>query len=187
MEGKDSTTESMDATNARPDKEIEFDIEEGKKGAKKRIAEITTTGELSQAKSKCKKCPADIGIPFQETANIENINIQYQIRITGSPCGPGWVQTWLFASVSFDGFYSAGCLLQEAKGRFDQFFYSDTQVQKWWSGTQEMVMQAVVQNAVVVATPPDKLNWYFMQPMSYGFFSRLFSSLGLSMQVIYSP
>ncbi|EHZ3053789.1 hypothetical protein K5O51_003658 [Salmonella enterica subsp. enterica] len=176
---EDKKTRSKDKTNT--------DIDGGKDDAKNRIAKITATEELSQAKSRCKQCPADAGSPLVETAKTESINILYQIKITGNPSGPGWVQTWLFASVSFDGFQSSACLLQEAKGAYDQFFISDTQVVKWWSGIREITAQAIVQDAVVVATPPNELNWYFMEPMSYSFFSRLFISLGLSMRVFYVP
>ncbi len=97
------------------------------------------------------------------------------------------IEVWDFATVSFDGFQRASCLLQEAKGNYDRFFISDTQIIKWWSGSTGMVAQAIVQNAVVVATPPNELNWYFMQPMSYSFYSRLFISMGLSMRIFYAP
>lgn len=63
------------------------------------------------------------------------------------------IEVWDFATVSFDGFQRASCLLQEAKGNYDRFFISDTQIIKWWSGSTGMVAQAIVQNAVVVATP----------------------------------
>lgn len=112
----------------RPDEQNDADVETAKKRAKDRLAKIAETGELSQAKNKCKQCPANAGVPKKENANTGNINILYQVKITGNPYGPGWVQTWLFAAVSFDGFQSTNCLLQEVKGAFDQFFISDTQI-----------------------------------------------------------
>lgn len=185
MDEDDDT--AVDKVKPRTDDDIDSDIDEGKSRAKKRLDKIAASGVLTQAKVKCNRCPAEIGVPYEENTDTEKNNILYQAKITGNTFGPGWVQVWLFATVSFDGFQRASCLLQEAKGNYDRFFISDTQIVKWWSGSTGMIAQAIVQNAVVVATPPNELNWYFMLPMSYSFYSRLFISMGLSMRVFYVP
>jgi hypothetical protein len=49
---------------------------------------------------------------------------EYQGRITGRPYSveEGWSEEWVWEEIDFDGFQPAECLLQEAKGNYDQFF-----------------------------------------------------------------
>jgi hypothetical protein len=75
--------------------------------------------------------------------------------------------------------------LQEAKARYDQFFYSKTgQPREFFKarGEQRMLRQAYKQCAVAMANPPAKLTWYFMQPLSHTYFSRIFASEGLPIE-----
>ncbi|NRN30970.1 Tox-REase-5 domain-containing protein, partial [Photorhabdus heterorhabditis] len=107
--------------------------------------------------------------------------------ITGAKHGPGWIEEWDFATVSFDGFQRSACLLQETKGAYDQFFYSGKKIKNFWTGVEGIVAQARTQNAVVVATSPNNLSWYFMERLSFTFFSRLFMDKNLIISTYHIP
>lgn len=157
--------------------------------AQKRLDAIIAAGLLTAASAKCKKCPASTGSAINESRfsnDDDNINKLYQIYICERPYGPGWIEEWMFATVSFDGFVAASCLLQEAKGNYDQFFDGKIPFE-WWGGRKGMLMQAMVQYAVVMLTPPDKLMWYFMQPISYAYFHSLFIQYMPTFAAVYQP
>jgi hypothetical protein len=127
------------------------------------------------------RCPADRGRLVTRRWHLSDVSRAHQARVTGfAP-----YTEWLFEKIEFDGFRSPECRLQEAKARYDQFFYSKTgQPREFFKarGEQRMLRQAYKQCAVAMANPPAKLTWYFMQPLSHTYFSRIFASEGLPIE-----
>ncbi|MEX3955971.1 restriction endonuclease fold toxin 5 domain-containing protein [Trinickia sp. EG282A] len=121
------------------------------------------------------RCPADQGRLVTRRWRMSEISRAHQARVTGfAP-----YTEWLFEKIEFDGFRSIECRLQEAKARYDQFFDPKTGYPKAFfeaRGVSRMLTQARKQSAVVRNSPPAKLTWYFMQPISHAFFSRQFAS-----------
>ncbi|WP_340618863.1 restriction endonuclease fold toxin 5 domain-containing protein [Xenorhabdus entomophaga] len=189
---KDTTADDIEIKPKKPkirtEGEVENDIKLGEAKAKTRLEDIVNSGTLSRSTEKCKKCPASTGIAVNEKRNFgSDINSRYQLYITNAPSGPGWIQEWTYATVSFDGFQHSECLLQETKGAYDQFFTSEKAIVKYWSGTAGMVQQARTQNTIVISTSPNKLAWYFMEIMSYTYFTKLFRLRGFTMDIYHKP
>jgi len=121
----------------------------------------------------CKKCPPDAGSLVTRNWNMSDISRQYQAQVTGFAPGT----EWNFSELDFDGFRSSMCQLEEAKAKYDQFFDQDTGRPKRFFtlfGVQKMRAQAQAQSVAVGANPPALLRWYFMQPISYDYFTRDF-------------
>ncbi|MYM96879.1 Tox-REase-5 domain-containing protein [Duganella vulcania] len=144
-----------------------------------------------RTKEKCKNCTADEGKPYlRNTAGWPETSIAYQIRITQMPpAPPGFLTEWDFGGTKFDGFRSAECLLMEAKARYDQFFDE-------WGGFKYrfqdkifmgMLDEAVKQNNAAVPKPPIQLQWYFMEPTSYRYMSKILSRATPQIEVLYRP
>lgn len=149
-------------------------------------APIAKSEATSRTKEKCKTCPPDSGAPSRRsTAGWSETSIAYQARIGGLPVGAGFITEWMFNGIAFDGFDSSQCLLKEAKAKYDQFFDEFGYPKDFWTGDRLLLDQAVAQSAVVMPSPPAKLRWYFMQPMSYRFFSKLFASLPI--ETVFQP
>lgn len=146
---------------------------------------IARTDAQTKAKEKCKECPPDAGAPFnRSTAGWSETSIAYQARIAGLPVGSGFITEWMFGGVTFDGFDSSQCTLKEAKAKYDQFFddYGDHK-----SCGRGMSRCWQKQSAVAKPMPPVQLRWYFMQPMSYGFFSKALASMRLPIETVFYP
>ena len=170
--------------------------EAAKEAARKRQEEadrakaspIARTDAQTKAKEKCKECPPDKGAPFNRpTAGWSEVSIAYQAHIGGLPVGPGFITEWMFNAVTFDGFDSGQCLLKEAKARYDQFFDEFGDPKEWWKGDEPIMAEASSQSAAAKPQPPVQLRWHFMQPMSYRFFSKVFSAMRLPIEVVYQP
>jgi len=131
-----------------------------------RTAPIAQAEAQTKTKEKCKDCPPDKGALVTRNWNMSDVSRAYQARITGfAP-----YSEWNFGGVDFDGFRSSQCLLQEAKALYDQFFDPEDGEPKFFfrlsGGDRKIVRQAQAQTAIVVASSPARLNWYFMQPLS---------------------
>ncbi len=153
-----------------------------------RATPIARTDAQTLSKEKCKECPPDTGAPFNRmTTGWSAITIAYQARVGGLPVGPGFITEWKFGGVTFDGFDSSQCRLKEAKAKYDQFFNSSGDPQKWWEGDDPIFLEASRQSAVAKPMPPVQLYWYFMEPMSYRYFSVALIKMLLPIESVYQP
>ncbi|HIB6175451.1 TPA: Tox-REase-5 domain-containing protein, partial [Klebsiella variicola subsp. variicola] len=84
-------------------------------------------------------------------------------------------QEFKYCGVSFDGWKDKLCQFQEAKARYDQFFKADGTRKTWWTGDISANNQATRHQAVATVNQPLKVVWIFMQPVSYRYFSKIFS------------
>jgi hypothetical protein len=143
----------------------------------------------TRAREKCKECPPDRGeATMQSTAGWSQDSIDYQRRIGQMPPAPaGYLMEWHFNGVRFDGFDSCQCLLKEAKARYDQFFDDFGDPKEWWKGDEPIMAEASAQSVVAKHHSPVQLRWYFMQPMSYRFFSKVFSAMRLPIETVFQP
>lgn len=133
-----------------------------------------------------KSCPADKGRLVVRRWHMSKTSRDYQARVTGFAPRT----EWSFAAIEFDGFQSSQCLLQEAKARYDQFFDRHSGKPKRFfrlTGVEAVLRQARKQNAIAARNPPSKLNWYFMQPISYKYFSSLIGAHAGLVNVIFYP
>ena len=155
---------------------------------KAKASPTARTDSQTKAKEKCKECPPDKGAPFNRTtAGWSEVAIAYQARIGGLPVGPNFITEWMFNAVTFDGFDSSQCLLKEAKARYDQFFDDFGYRLDFWKGDEALIAQAVSQSTVAGPQPPVQLRWYFMEPKSYRYFSKIFLSATLRLETVYQP
>lgn len=143
----------------------------------------------TKTKEKCKECPPDKGTPFQRNFQVRKPWIDYQARITGMPNGPTFIMEWEFAGTKFDGFVSAECLLQDAKGGYDKFFNQWRGFDYPFQGEifREMMEDAVVQNNKAVPKPPVRLRWYFQEPVSYKYMQRILQAAAPEIEIEYQP
>ncbi|SAL29538.1 hypothetical protein AWB64_02521 [Caballeronia sordidicola] len=128
---------------------------------------------LPKTNEKCKRCPPDSGMLVTRNWNMSDTSQAYQAQVTGFAPGT----EWNFGGLDFDGFRSTMCQLEEAKAKYDQFFDGETGEPKFFFrtfGVLKLRRQAQAQSVVVGGNPPSLLCWYFMQPLSYGFFKRDF-------------
>ncbi|ATG18390.1 hypothetical protein CO705_00105 [Ralstonia pickettii] len=152
-----------------------------------RTTPIAQTEAQTKAKEKCKECPPDKGTLVTRRWNMSDVSRAYQARITGfAP-----YTEWNFGGVDFDGFRSSQCLLQEAKALYDQFFDPEDGEPKFFfrlsGGDTKVLRQAQAQTAIVIANTPARLNWYFMQPLSYRYFTRRFGREGVVATTLLQP
>lgn len=147
------------------------------------VAQADTT---AKSKERCKECPPDAGVLVTRKWNMSEESREYQARVTGfAP-----YTEWSFMGIDFDGFKSAQCLLQEAKGRYDQFFDPEDGQPKFFfriAGAPGIVQQARKQSFVVASSSPARASWHFMQPLSYRYFSRIFASQFPNLTVLLQP
>lgn len=130
----------------------------------------------ARARRKCRDCPPDRGwLEPRSTNGWSENSIQYQVRISGFAVGPGTIMEWRYGC-TFDGFDSSECLLKESKARYDQFFDDWGQPEPWWAKKDDIVKEFFRQTAAAVPRPPIRLEWFWQQPMSYRFFSKMFQA-----------
>jgi hypothetical protein len=132
------------------------------------------------------RCPADRGRLVTRRWHMSEISRDYQARVTGFPP----TTEWQFENIEFDGFRSPECHLQEAKARYNQFFDKYTGLPKRFFelfGATRMLSQARAQSMVIRKSPPTKLTWYFMQPISHRYFAGEFAAENLPIESLLQP
>ncbi|WP_322054535.1 Tox-REase-5 domain-containing protein [Paraburkholderia bannensis] len=71
---------------------------------------------------------------------------------------------WAWLDTDFDGFQPPQCLLQEAKGNYDQFLNEQDMPEFPFQGFKNMADTIQKQGRLVQENPPAKLMWYFETP-----------------------
>jgi hypothetical protein len=136
----------------------------------------------------CRDCPPDKGVKMRRTFPVRHDWVDYQARITGMPNGPNFIDEWKYNTVEFDGFVSAQCLLQEAKGGYDRFFDEWGRPKPWWAyNVEEMIKKLTGQVVVAVPRPPVRLEWFWQEPFSYRYFSLLLEPMAPDVIHHYQP
>ncbi|WP_414451833.1 restriction endonuclease fold toxin 5 domain-containing protein [Burkholderia sp. 22PA0099] len=126
---------------------------------------------LPRTDQMCDKCPPEHGTRIRRNHGVNWNSYRYQARITGfafdtEECR--WSDEWHWFEIDFDGFQPGACLLQEAKGNYDQFLDgSIPKADKWFEGFKSMEDQIVEQGTTVRMNPPTRLTWYFQTPLTY--------------------
>ncbi|PRF63980.1 hypothetical protein C6Q09_25995, partial [Burkholderia multivorans] len=132
----------------------------------------TESRTMSDSTTSCKKCPPEQSGAVVRNRHGPNWNAyRYQARVTGfafdtETCQ--WSDEWQWLGIDYDGFRPQECLLQEAKGNYDQFLDgSIPKADKFFKGFRHMREQAVKRAIPVRANPPTRLRYYFQGPLSY--------------------
>lgn len=155
---------------------------------KAKSSPIARTDATMKERKKCMECPPDNGKPFQRNFPVRKAWVDYQARVTRMPSGPTFIIEWDFNGVRFDGFVSAECLLQDAKGGYDGFFDEWGEVLDWWKhNTEEMMKELSRQSLAAVPRPPVQLEWFWQQPMSYRYFSKILGPVAPDVPHRYFP
>jgi hypothetical protein len=152
---------------------------------KAKSAPIAEAGTQTKTKNNCDKCPPDGGMLVRREWNMSEVSRSYQARITGfAP-----YTEWNFQANDFDGFKSQECLLLEAKAMYDQFFESAIEPKFFFkiTGLPKIVSQGTRQGMVVLRSPPSRLHWHFMQPLSHAYFTALFRKRSLNITTFLTP
>ena len=147
---------------------------------------IAQAGTQAKARTNtCTKCPPDCGVLVERNWSMSEEARAYQARISGFVP----YTEWNFKGQDFDGFRSQACLLLEAKARYDQFFTPEGRPKPFFRilGMPKIMNQAQRQTAVIWSSPPSQLHWHFMQPVSFGFFSKQFGRALLPIQCFFTP
>nr|WP_241161762.1 restriction endonuclease fold toxin 5 domain-containing protein [Burkholderia gladioli] len=138
---------------------------------------------LPRTGEKCKQCPPEqTGVPARRRYHMNREPREYQGRITGRPYSveEGWSEEWAWLGTDFDGFQQPECLLQEAKGDYDQFF--DPQTKKpvtWFKGLSKITVEIEERAMKVHANPPTKLQYYFQTPLTMSYFRTTLAENGI--------
>ncbi|MBU9406344.1 restriction endonuclease fold toxin 5 domain-containing protein [Burkholderia multivorans] len=132
----------------------------------------TESRTMSDSTTSCKKCPPEQSGAVVRNRHGPNWNAyRYQARVTGFAFDTEncqWSDEWQWLGIDYDGFKPQECLLQEAKGNYDQFLDgSIPKADKFFKGFRHMREQAVKRAIPVRANPPTRLRYYFQGPLSY--------------------
>ncbi|WP_230961618.1 restriction endonuclease fold toxin 5 domain-containing protein [Burkholderia stagnalis] len=151
--------------------------------AKPDVRAIPRTGES------CKKCPPEAGMRVRRNHGVNWNAYRYQARITGfafdtEACR--WSEEWDWLGTHFDGFQPGQCMLQEAKGNYDQFLDGSIPgAEDFFNGFDKMEGQLTEQAMRVRANPPAALTWYFQTPLTQRRMAPIAAALGA--QTVYQP
>lgn len=141
---------------------------------------------LPRTDESCKKCPPEqTGQAVKRRHNMNAAPREYQGRITGRPysVAEGWSEEWVWDDIDFDGFVKADCLLQEAKGNYDQFVdvpWADAS----FKGFDKMALTIADQADAVRGSPPTRLMWYFQGPKTQQKMLRVLTQNGVPSVVV---
>jgi hypothetical protein len=140
---------------------------------------------LPRTGEKCKQCPPEGGAFKRANHSMTAAAREYQGRITGWSYSveEAWSQEWNWQGIEFDGFIPAQCMLQEAKGNYDQFLEMQWAI-KAFRGFDKMASTIVSQGTVVRENPPTRLTWYFQGPKARAKMARLLAQWGIQSVVV---
>ncbi|WDD91890.1 restriction endonuclease fold toxin 5 domain-containing protein [Burkholderia sp. FERM BP-3421] len=156
------------------------DVSKGDDRAKSR----TESRTISDSTEPCKKCPPEQTGALMRSRHGPNWPAyRYQARVTGFAFDTEncrWSDEWEWLGIDFDGFRANECLLQEAKGNYDQFLDgSIPRATDFFTGWDGMMEQALERAKKVKANPPTRLRYYFQGPLTYQKMSSRFRFLGI--------
>nr|WP_186080208.1 restriction endonuclease fold toxin 5 domain-containing protein [Burkholderia gladioli] len=124
------------------------------------------------SRESCKPCPpATSGTKVRNNHGVNWPAYEYQARVTGfafdtEACR--WSDEWKWLGNDYDGFRPGECLLQEAKGNYDQFLDgSIPRAQDFFQGWAPMIESAINRSKVVNDNPPTRLRYYFQGRLTY--------------------
>jgi hypothetical protein len=131
-------------------------------------------------KEKCNDCPITKGAPFNRIFPKRLPWHDYQalicgLPISGLPSGPGFITEWKYNGVQYDGFDLSQCFLKEAKAGYDRFFDKGGLPKAWWEYNVLDLTDQIVAQDMAATPPPTRLEWFWQEPNSYGYFSTLLS------------
>jgi hypothetical protein len=143
------------------------------------------------------KCPPEKG--GEKVRRNHSMNPEprrYQARTTGFEYGivtdgkgketsEGWNMEWAWLGTDFDGFQPSQCLLQEAKGNYDQFINEQNMPKFPFQGFKTMGETIRKQSMLVRANPPAKLMWYFETPRARAYMMSALRAAGVPS--VYQP
>ncbi|BAX61299.1 MULTISPECIES: restriction endonuclease fold toxin 5 domain-containing protein [Burkholderia cepacia complex] len=132
----------------------------------------TESRTVSDSTKPCKKCPPEnTGRKVRNNHGVNWPAYQYQARVTGFAYdteGCHWSEEWEWLGVDFDGFKPEECLLQEAKGNYDQFLDGSIPgADEFFKGFPKMMKTVVTRAVLVKANPPTRLRYYFQGRLTY--------------------
>ncbi|ELY4469841.1 hypothetical protein SMZ68_004187, partial [Cronobacter sakazakii] len=134
-----------------------------------------TSAQTQTDERKCKSCPPEGKVMpmVRRCSRWSMVTISYQTRICGTFYNPETkqIEEFKYCGVSFDGWKDKLCQFWEAKARYDQFFDAFGDPKGWWKGYKSGLGQAARHQAVASVNQPLKIVWFFMQPVSYRYFS----------------
>ncbi|AYA39116.1 hypothetical protein HZS38_00035 [Xenorhabdus nematophila] len=149
------------------------------------------TKVITSSRTECEKCPAigKVTMVWESTNGRSDIAINYQAAIAKTIYDPALsrIETWECGKVNFDGWQPVNCLFLEAKANYDQFFKDGEP--KWFyaefrkkptdkTGLESMEWQAKRQSLLCIQfNNIPKSHWHFLQPVSYGYFAKIFAKL----------
>ncbi|MBB5468151.1 hypothetical protein HDG32_004276 [Paraburkholderia sp. CI2] len=136
------------------------------------------------------KCPPEKGALVRKNHSMNPEPRRYQARITGfeyaiatdgkgRETAEGWNMEWDWLDIDFDGFQHSQCLLQEAKGNYDQFFKENKELKFPFKGFTKMQEQIAIQGEAVRANPPSRLMWYFETPQTRAYMMNTLRQFGV--------
>ncbi|WP_101505649.1 Tox-REase-5 domain-containing protein [Erwinia sp. B116] len=153
-------------------------------------SETRADGRTEVDDKTCQGCPPEgkVAPMVRRCARWSEVTISYQTRICGTFYNPETqqIQEFTYCGVSFDGWKRMLCQFWEAKARYDQFFREDGTRKQWWKGYRSAINQARRHQMVATMNIPVKIQWFFMQPLSYKFFSTIFREMK-DINVRYQP
>ncbi|WP_080335545.1 restriction endonuclease fold toxin 5 domain-containing protein [Burkholderia pseudomallei] len=148
--------------------------------------ESRTTADSTEP---CRKCPPEqTGVLVRNNHGVNWPAYRYQARVTGFAFDTEncrWSDEWEWLGIEFDGFRPNECLLQEAKGNYDQFLDgSIPKSDEFFKGLDRMGDQARKRARIVKPNPPTRLRYYFQGPLTYQKMSKLLRLMSIESEYL---
>ncbi|VWB86186.1 hypothetical protein BLA6860_04087 [Burkholderia lata] len=150
--------------------------------AKKKEDAQAQSRTISDSTNSCKKCPPEnTGAKVRNNHGVNWPAYEYQARVTGFAYdteGCHWSEEWDWLGIDFDGFRPEECLLQEAKGNYDQFLDGSIPgSDEFFKGFPKMMKTVVRRAGPVKMNPPTRLRYYFQGRLTYQKMARALKKL----------